>query len=108
MLAHHSTRTRRHRPPRPSVDDRRHRRTESTLAYDRAMAATGFAYAVAIYLGLVISAPPEMRSAPSGATAPVVEFLYGLPQLAGLVPLGLAVALMYLVHRRHRGAGAES
>jgi len=87
---------------------RRHRRTQSTVAYDRALGAAGFGYALAIYLALVVSAPPDMRSTPSGALAPAVEFLYSLPALAGLVPPLLAVVLMYLLHRRFRAAPPAS
>lgn len=81
---------------------RRHRRQGSTPSYDRALAAGGYLFVVALYLGLVVSAPPELRDQPSGALAPVVEVLYGLPALAGVVPPLLAVAVGYLLHRRYR------
>lgn len=81
---------------------RRHRRTASTLTYDRALAASGYLFIVSLYLALVITAPPELRERPSGALAPVVETLYGLPPLAGAVPPLVAVAVGYLLHRRLR------
>jgi len=87
---------------------RRHRRTNSTVAYDRALGAAGFVYAFTIYLALVVSAPPDMRSTPSGALAPLVEFLYSVPPLAGLVPPLLAVVLMYVLHRRFRAAATPA
>jgi hypothetical protein len=83
---------------------RRHRRTGSTRTYDRAVAAAGFVYAFTLYLALVISAPAQYRSDPSGSLAPVIEMLYGLPPLAGLAPPLLAVALLYLAHRHYRSA----
>lgn len=81
---------------------RRHRRSVSTVAYDRALAASGYLLVAAVYLMLVITAPAELRDAPSGATAPIVEVLYGLPPLAGVVPPLAAVVVGYLLHRRYR------
>ncbi len=81
---------------------RRHRRGGSTAAYDRAMAAAGYLYGLALYVGLVISTPPQYREDPSGPFGPVADFLYGLPAIAGLLPLVLAVVVGYLVHRRYR------
>lgn len=81
---------------------RRHRRGGSTRRYDRALAAGGYLFVPALYLMLVISAPPEYREAPSGALAPVVESLYGLPAVAGIVPPLGAGLVIYLVHRRYR------
>lgn len=81
---------------------RRHRRTGSSLAYDRALAAAGYLFVASLYVGGVAAAPPELRDAPPAAVAPVVEFLYGLPPVAGAVPPLLAVAVGYLLHRRYR------
>lgn len=81
---------------------RRHRRTSSTLVYDRALAASGYLFIVSLYLVLVITAPPELRETPTGAFAPVVEALYGLPPVAAVVPPLLAVAFGYALHRRLR------
>lgn len=86
---------------------RRHRLGRGSLAYDRAMAATGFLYAASLYLALVISAPPDRREAPPAALAPIVETLYDLPQVAGLVPPLAAAVLLIAVHRRYRGTGTE-
>lgn len=85
---------------------RRHRRAGSTRRYDRALAASGYLFIPALYLLLVISAPPEFREQPAGAVAPLVEFLYGLPPAAGIVPPLVAAATTYLVHRRYRGIDA--
>jgi hypothetical protein len=81
---------------------RRHRRGGSTRQYDRALAASGYLFVPALYLMLVITAPPEYREAPAGAFAPVVEFLYGLPPAAGVVPPVATALAIYLVHRRYR------
>lgn len=81
---------------------RRHRRGGSPARYDRALAASGFLFVPALYLLLVISAPPGLREEPTGTLAPLVSFLYGLPPLAGIVPPLLAAVVTYLVHRRYR------
>lgn len=81
---------------------RRHRRAESDARYDAALAAAGYLFVLSLYLAVVISAPPAYRGSPSGALAPAVAFLYGLPALAGLVPPALAGLLMWLAHRRLR------
>jgi|AntRauTorcE11898_2_1112593.scaffolds.fasta_scaffold17691_2 hypothetical protein len=81
---------------------RRHRRTGSTLEYDRALATGGYLFAFSLYVTLVISAPPELRDDPSGALAPVVELLYDLPAVAGAAPPLLALGVGYLLHRHYR------
>ena len=81
---------------------RRHRRGGSGVAYDRALAAGGFGFLLSIYVALVISAPPGAREEPPALIAPVVEVLYDLPQIAGLVPLLVGVAVMYGLHRVYR------
>ena len=78
---------RRHRRGRP-VDHR----------YDVALAATGFLYVLAVYVGLLIGAPADARGTPTGAVAPVVETLYAMPRWAGAVPPLAVVAAMYLAH----------
>ncbi|PSQ42329.1 hypothetical protein BRD17_08920 [Halobacteriales archaeon SW_7_68_16] len=82
---------------------RRHRRTASTVAYDRALAAAGYLFVVALYVGLVISAPPSLTDGPgSGPVGALVAWLYSLPQVAGAVPPLSAAAYVYLAHRRFR------
>ncbi|MFB6135498.1 MAG: hypothetical protein ABEJ04_01940 [Halobacteriaceae archaeon] len=78
---------------------RRHRRAGSTARYDRALALAGFLFLLSLYLAALVSAPPAQREAPPAAVAPVVEFLYALPPLAGLVPPVAAAALVYVAHR---------
>jgi hypothetical protein len=75
---------------------RRHRRTASSLAYDRGMALSALAFVLSLYLALVISAPAELREPTESA---IIGALYALPRLAGLAPPLLAVGLMYAVHR---------
>lgn len=81
---------------------RRHRRAGSSLAYDRALAASGYLFLFSLYLGLIPTTPPDLRRDPPAWAAPVVEFLYGLPPVTGVVPPLLAVAVGYLLHRRYR------
>lgn len=81
---------------------RRHRRGGSTRRYDRALAASGYLFVPALYLLLLVTAPPALRAEPSGVLAPAVRFLYGLPPVAGVLPPLAAAAITYLVHRRYR------
>lgn len=78
---------------------RHHRRTGSNPRYDAALAAAGYLFILSLYLGLVISIPPDQQARPAGRLAPLVALFYDLPQLAGLVPPTLAAALMALAHR---------
>jgi len=75
---------------------RRHRRTASSVAYDRGLALSALAFVGSLYAGLVISAPPALREP---TTNVVIAALYELPRLAGLAPPLVAVGVMYLVHR---------
>lgn len=75
---------------------RRHRRTASSLSYDRGLALSALGFIVSLYLALVISAPAGLREPTENA---VIAALYGLPRLAGLAPPLLAVGVMYVVHR---------
>lgn len=65
----------------------------------RAFGLAGWGYLAALYLGLVASAPPGLRSEPAGPLAPAIEVLYGLPRAAGaafpLVAIGLVLAVEY-------------
>jgi hypothetical protein len=81
---------------------RRHRRTGSSTHYDFTIAVTGYLFLFAIYLALVISTPAEQQETPPAVVAPVVEILYGLPALYGLVPPTIVAVAMYLVHRNVR------
>ena len=79
---------------------RRHRRDRADARYDRRLALAGYLFVASLYVGLVITVPPSQQESVSGTHAPVAEFLYGLPQVVGLVPPLLAAALIWLVHRR--------
>ncbi|MFB6189470.1 MAG: hypothetical protein ABEI57_06270 [Halapricum sp.] len=83
---------------------RRHRHGYADRLYDRDMAIAGYLFVFSLYVLLVISAPPGFRDPASqyGALAPAIQFLYDLPQLAGLVPPLIAAAFVYLVHRWRR------
>lgn len=85
---------------------RRHRRRErddpADDPYDAVLAVAGYLFVGTLYVGLVISVPPSQQTTPTGALAPIVDVLYGLPQLAGVVPPLLATVLILLSHRRLR------
>jgi uncharacterized membrane protein YuzA (DUF378 family) len=79
---------------------RRHRRTEAHDArYDLGLSITGYLFVASLYVGLVITVPADQRTAPPAAVAPVVEALYALPQLAGVVPPLVASGLIVVAHR---------
>jgi len=82
---------------------RRHRRRErdgpDDDRYDVALAAAGYLFVLALYLGLVISVPPGQQTTPTGVLAPVVATLYALPQVAGVGPPLVAAAVILLCHR---------
>ncbi|WP_435093550.1 hypothetical protein [Halorubrum sp. N11] len=80
---------------------RRHRRGDPVKAgYDRTLAYGGFLFLLSLYVGMLISAPAELRE-PTGSA--VVDVLYGLPQLAGVVPPVLAALVVFAIHYRLRG-----
>lgn len=81
---------------------RRHRRTGSSTRYDATIAATGYLFLFALYLALVVSIPAEQQETPPAVIGPVVEFLYGLPAIYGLIPPVIVAVAMYLVHRNLR------
>lgn len=75
---------------------RRHRRTGSSVAYDRSMALAAFLFIGSLYVTLLITAPAQLRDATDSA---LINFLYGLDPVVGFVPPIIAVGVMYLVHR---------
>ncbi len=82
---------------------RRHRRgIGHDTRYDRRLALAGFAFICSIYVGLVVSTPPAQQVEVTGPLAPVVDALYALPPLVGLVPPVLAALSIYAVHRLSR------
>ncbi|WP_224333742.1 hypothetical protein [Haloprofundus halobius] len=83
---------------------RRHRREESRANehYDFALGLSGFVFLASLYAGAIITVPPDLQTPVDGALAPLVELLYGLPQLAGVVPPLLAALLIFGLHRRLR------
>lgn len=72
---------------------RRHRegRPERQFAFGLA----GYAYVLTVYLALVVSAPEDLRDSPEGVLGPLLEVLYGLPPLSGLL-LPVAGTLLLL------------
>jgi hypothetical protein len=81
---------------------RRRRRTGDGGRYDPALALAGYLFLASLYVGLVISTPEAQQQSVSGALAPVVSFLYGLPRIAGLVPPMVAAGVIYVAHRAFR------
>lgn len=79
---------------------RRHRRGTSPGRYDRTLAALGYLFVVSLYVALVISTPGEQQALVTGLFAPLVQFLYDLPRLAGLVPPLFVSVLIWLAGRR--------
>lgn len=79
---------------------RRHRRNDPVaVGYDRKLAYTGFGFLASLYLGMLISAPADLREPTSSA---VVGALYALPPLVGFVPPVVATFLLFWTHRRLR------
>jgi len=79
---------------------RRHRREgRGHRSYDAALALVGYLFLLSVYVGVVITVPPAQQTTPTGALAPLIAFLYGLPQLAGLVPPLVGALLIVAVHR---------
>lgn len=82
---------------------RRHRRGDPVApGYDRKMAYGGFLFLLSLYVGMVISAPAELRD-PTGSV--IVNALYALPQPAGVVPPIAAAAVVFATHLRLRKTG---
>lgn len=78
---------------------RRHRRSGGDSRFDATMAAMGYAFVLSLYVALLVSAPAELRDSTTGALAPLIDFLYSLPPLAGLVPPLVVALSMWLVVR---------
>lgn len=79
---------------------RRHRRQEGDDArYDLVLSLAGYLFIASLYVGLVITVPADQQTAPPTAAEPLVAFLYGLPQLAGMGPPLLGAVLILAAHR---------
>lgn len=78
---------------------RRHRTAGSSKRYDAALALSGFVFLVSLYVGLLTSVPPSQQQPVSGVFALVIQWLYALPQVSGLVPPVLAALLIAVMHR---------
>lgn len=66
---------------------------------DAALGLAGYLFVISMYLALVISAPADARSDPPALVAPVIELLYGLPPLAGLLPPVVGAILIFAVQQ---------
>ena len=56
-------------------------------------------FLASLYVGLVVAVPVANQEAVTGVLAPLIEVLYALPSLVGLVPPVLAAVLIWLAHR---------
>ncbi|SNZ17165.1 hypothetical protein SAMN06269185_2905 [Natronoarchaeum philippinense] len=81
---------------------RNHRRGTATGRSDAALGVAGYLYVLSIYLALVISAPTEFQTEPTGALAPVIDVLYGLPALSSVLAPILGALVIALVQRFSR------
>jgi hypothetical protein len=79
---------------------RRHRQGRADRRTDRTLGALGCLFVGALYLALVVSAPPELRESVDGPLAPVVEALYALPPPAAAIAPALVALAMWSIHRR--------
>lgn len=84
---------------------RHHRLQGASGLYDRGLAWSGYVFVLTLYISLVISAPPDLRSTPPGPLAPIIDALYTLPPIAALVPPLVGAGLIYYVHNRFAGIG---
>jgi len=78
---------------------RNHRRGTATRRGDAALGLAGYLYVFSIYLALVVSAPAEFRSEPSGVLAPAIELAYSLPALYSLAVPILGALVIAAVQR---------
>jgi hypothetical protein len=82
---------------------RRTRHGRSDRRFDAAMAALGYLFVGSLYVAAVISTPVAQQQLPAGGLArAVVQALYSLPRLAGLVPPVLVALSIVVVARRFR------
>ena len=84
---------------------RRHRRSDPVaVGYDRALAATGFAFLASLYLGLVITVPESLQNTDSV----LLDVLYALPRPLGAVPPVATAAGIFWTHYRLRRPSADT
>ncbi|WP_435074440.1 hypothetical protein [Halorubrum sp. HHNYT27] len=85
---------------------RRHRRDDPVRpGYDRKMAYGGFLFLLSLYVGMIISAPAELREP---AESVVVNALYALPRPVGFVPPVVAALVVFAIHYRLRVTADET
>ena len=84
---------------------RRHRRSDPVaVGYDRALAVTGFAFLVSLYLGLVITVPESLQETDSV----LLGALYALPRPLGALPPVAAAAGIFWTHYRLRRSSTDA
>lgn len=78
---------------------RHHRRGDADAGYDFRMALAGFLFVASLYVGLVISVPPDQQQPVSGLFGSIAEQFYALPQAVGVVAPLLAAMLIFAIDR---------
>jgi len=81
---------------------RRHRHGYGDRRTDGWLGALGYLFVGALYLGLVVSAPPALRQSVDGPLGQLVETLYALPWPVAVAPPAAVAIAMYVLHRRAR------
>jgi len=81
---------------------RRRRRGHADARFETTLAGLGYTFLLSLYVAAIISTPAGQQEATSGVLAPIVEALYSLPRLAGLIPPLVVAAAMVAVARRWR------
>lgn len=66
---------------------------------ERLYGGFGFAIVLAVYLGLIISAPPDARGNPPSAIAWAIEPLYGINPVIGVLPPVATIIALVVVDR---------
>ena len=84
---------------------RRHRRDLPVAAgYDRKLAYAGFLFLASLYLGLIVTAPADLRDPTESV---LLSVLYALPRPTGALFPVLAAAVVFWTHFRLRGDGED-
>ena len=73
------------------------RRADGRPARDGLFGIAGYLFLGSLYLALVVSTPEGLQETPDGLFSPVVQALYGLPRLSGIVFPILALCVVLAV-----------
>lgn len=73
------------------------RRTNDRPSRDNLFGLIGYYFVTSLFLALVASMPEELQEPQDGIFAPVIGFLFDLPQISGLLFPVLALVLVFVV-----------